>query len=176
MEAAKHGGINVAKAIGDSYSKLLQNNSYRYFALVLGAPVNLFTLLVHRARKTGDAHTSVLKETREELVASGLQEKLESEFTDQLHSKARFFGQQASEAELAGEAKKLAAERFELIVAERADDRLQEKGLSRSTFISTFQALLQHPLFLPLSFIPGLPLYLLIFCTAVLISNTYLKD
>ncbi|AIQ45847.1 peptide ABC transporter permease [Paenibacillus sp. FSL R7-0273] len=171
MEAAKHGGINVAKAIGDSYSKLLQNNSYRYFALVLGAPVNLFTLLVHRARKTGDAHTSVLKETREELVASGLQEKLESEFTDQLHSKARFFGQQASEAELAGEAKKLAAERFELIVAERADDRLQEKGLSRSTFISTFQALLQHPLFLPLSFIPGLPLYLLIF----LYSSPYLK-
>ncbi|WP_042199846.1 ABC transporter permease subunit [Paenibacillus camerounensis] len=171
MEAAKHGGINVAKAIGDSYGKLLQNASYRYFALVLGAPVNLFTLLVHRNQKAGDIHTSVLQEARQELAASGLQERLESEFIDQLHSKARFFGQQASEAELENEARKLAAERFELIAAERADSRLQEKGLARSTFIGTFQALLQHPLFLPLSFIPGFPLYLLI----LLYSSPYLK-
>lgn len=74
----KSGGMPIAEAIGDSYSKLLQNASYRYFALILGAPVNLFTLLVHRARKAGDVHTSVLRETREELLASGLQEKLHS--------------------------------------------------------------------------------------------------
>ncbi|WP_405108737.1 ABC transporter permease [Paenibacillus sp. FSL K6-1217] len=171
MEAAKSGGMPIAEAIGDSYSKLLQNASYRYFALILGAPVNLFTLLVHRARKAGDVHTSVLRETREELLASGLQEKLHSDFKAQLHSKASFFGEKLTEAGLEAEAQKLTAERFESVAAERADRRLQEQGLARSTFIHTFRTLLHHPLFLPLSFIPGLPLYLLIW----LYSSPYLK-
>lgn len=171
MEAAKSGGVNFTKAIGDSYGKLLQNSSYRYFALVLGAPVNLFTLLVHRVHKNGEIQASVEKESRQELLASGIQEKLRNEFAEQLHSKASFFGQKISEAELDSQARKLAEERFENMVAERVDSRLQEKGHTRSTFISTFQALLRHPLFLPLSIIPGLPLYLLIF----LYSSPYLK-
>ncbi|ASA20154.1 ABC transporter permease [Paenibacillus donghaensis] len=171
MEAAKSGGINFAGAIGDTYGKLLQNSSYRYFALVLGAPVNLFTLLVHRVQRAGDIHTSLERETRQELLASGLLEQLQTEFAEQLHSKIRFFGQQASEAELERQARQLATERFEQIAAERVDSRLREKGLARSTFISTFQELLRHPLFLPLSIIPGFPLYLLIF----LYSSPYLK-
>lgn len=171
MEAAKTRGLPITEAIGDSYSKLLKNASYRYFALILGAPVNLFTLLVHRSRKAGDVHTSVLEEAREELLASGLREKLHSDFTAQLQSKARFFGEKPAEAGLNAEAQKLTAERFESIAAEEADRRLQEQGLARSTFINTFRSLLKHPLFLPLSFIPGLPLYLLIW----LYSSPYLK-
>lgn len=171
MEAAKSGGINFTQAIGDSYGKLLQNSSYRYFALVLGAPVNLFTLFVHRAHKNGDIQTSIEAETRQELLASGIREKLQNEFAEQLRSKANFFGQQISEAELESQSRKLAEERFEDLAAERTEGRMQEKGHTRSTFINTFQNLLRHPWFLPLSIIPGLPLYLLIF----LYSSPYFK-
>ncbi|UQZ32698.1 peptide ABC transporter permease [Paenibacillus sp. PK3_47] len=171
MEAAKSGGVNFTQAIGDTYGKLLQNSSYRYFALVLGAPVNLFTLLVHRARKNGTVQTSIEKETRQELKASGVQEQLQHEFAEQLRSKADFFGQQISEAELASQSRKLAEERFENMVAEQTESSLQKKGHARSTFITTFKDLLRHPLFLTLSIIAGLPLYLLIF----LYSSPYLK-
>lgn len=171
MTNTTRSSFRPADTLGDTYGKLLGNPAYRYIALIVGAPVNLFTYLVYRAQRSKDGYTPLMSQIREELAATGLPEALLADYTDQQASKARFFGEETTESELRRQAQALAEKHFEQKVTEMAEHRVSEQGVPQSSFIGTFQNLLHHPVFVLLFLIPGIFLYLLL----LIYRNPYLK-
>ena len=69
------------------------------------------------------------------------------------------------------ELNKIIETQFQETLIELTNKKLQLRNQEKLTFIHTFQSLIQHPLFLFLSFVPGLLMYLMIF----IYNNPYLK-
>ena len=69
------------------------------------------------------------------------------------------------------EVDKIAGERFEKMVSEKADELAANKGVKKLTYAAYFQSLLLKPSFLLVTFIPGLLMYVLV----LLVSNPFIK-
>src|SRR5690606_5161987 len=134
-------------------------------------PVTLFVFIFYLFQKNNEAYSKVLQETRASLLGTGYRERLKEDFKQQLIQKQRFFNKPVVEQSIDGEAQKWADEEFNKKVQATADSAFAEQGNKRATFRGTFQELLQNPVFLTLSFVPGLLMYALI----LLYSNFYLK-
>lgn len=163
--------FDLTSIIGTAYSKMFLNPPYRFLILVLGAPVHLVVWLVYLYKRMTDSYSSELAQTKLELLASNYKDELRAEIKEQLLRKHRFFGQQVSQRELDRQVEKLTEAQFRAEIKERTDKKLQQSRQKRTSFADTFKSLMEHPLFLLVSFIPGLLMYLLIF----LYSNPYLK-
>ncbi|WP_423781995.1 ABC transporter permease subunit [Brevibacillus agri] len=161
----------VTASLRTAACKMFLYPPYRLLLLLLGAPVTLVAWVVYLYRKKTGPYASELAKTRLELTASGYKEELQAEIAEQLRRKHRFFGQQVSERELNRQAEKEAKARFRAAILERTEQKLQQAERKRLSFADTFQSLIEHPLFLLVSLLPGLPMYLLLF----IFSNPYLK-
>lgn len=154
-----------------TYSKMSLRSFYHGLLLLLGLPVTLFVFIVYLFQKNNDAYSTVLEETRASLLGTGYRERLKEDFKQQLIQKQRFFNKPVVEQSIDGEAQKWADEEFNKKVEATAESAFAKQGKKRATFRGTFQELLQYPVFLMLSFLPGLLMYALI----LLYSNFYLK-
>ncbi|MBS4192024.1 ABC transporter permease [Bacillus sp. FJAT-49705] len=145
--------------------------SYRWLVFILGFPVHLVVFLFYFKQREKDTYSTIVEETKKALLATGFKDKLILELKEQLLRKHNFFGQKVNQKEIEQQAEKWAEEQFQKTVQEKAASILEVKGDKRITYETTFQSLISNPLFLFLTFIPGLPMYLLI----LLYSNPYLK-
>ncbi|MFW5437192.1 ABC transporter permease [Paenibacillus apiarius] len=166
--STKHGLMGT---ICTAYNKMLLNPAYKYAVLLLGLPVNLVVLLFYLVQRTKDTYSSVRDETKYELIVSGYRDRLRAEIKEQLLRKHAFFGQQVTPDELKRQVDKTTANQFQMVLLDRTNEKLKQSKQQRVTYAGTFTSLLEHPLFFIASFIPGLPMYFLIY----LYSNSYLK-
>ncbi|MBJ6362147.1 ABC transporter permease [Paenibacillus sp. MAHUQ-46] len=150
---------------------MLTNPSYRVVVLALGAPVTIFIYLVYLLRKSKGTYYTLLQETRAQLLQDRLLDRLREESRQQLIHKYNFFGQKVSQGELERHTEKLAKARFREAVEEEMSRQLQISQKQKLTFTTTAQSLIEQRLFLTLSFVPGLLMYIII----LLYSNPYLK-
>lgn len=154
-----------------TYSKMSLRPAYHFLLLLLGWPVAIFVFLFYLKEKNNDAYHSAFEKTRKTLYEKGVRERLKHEFHEQLVQKQIFFGKPIVESEIGQQANKWAEEEFNKKVMQQTYTSLAEKGEKRVTFRESFQTLLKNPVFLLLSFIPGILMYLLL----LLYSNFYLK-
>lgn len=166
-----HKKFNLSTIIYQSYSKIQQHPSYKYLILLLGLPVHLIVLLVYLSKKKNDSYTSIFIEMKKALLISGYKEELILEYKEQILRKQAFFGEKAGEKDSDKIAKQWAEEQFQKTLVEKTNLKLKQLGEKKITFEDTFQTLVRNPLFLVITFIPGLPMYLFI----LLYSNAYLK-
>ncbi|MFC7677886.1 ABC transporter permease [Paenibacillus sp. GCM10028914] len=172
MGGTEAAGTNqLANSISTIYRKILLNPSYKYFLLLLGAPVNLVVFLIYMVQSKKDAYSTHRTKIEAELLASGYRDKLLTDNKEQLLRKHAFFNQKVSEDKLKREAESMTGTQFREAVDEQTRKELQLKGITRLTFADTFASLIKQPVFLALSVIPGLLMYILIF----LYSRPYLK-
>ncbi|SDM88126.1 peptide/nickel transport system permease protein [Bacillus sp. OK048] len=178
MEAANaakgnrvHEGSNFSDMISRTYAKMQLHPSYKWVLFILGLPVQLIVFLIYLNKKKRDAYSSLVEKSRQELLESGFKEELTLKYKNQLQCKQAFFGQKVDEAKTNQLAEKWAEEQLQKTVIETTETILEKHGQKRLTFQSTFQTLLLNPLFLCLTFIPGLPMYIFI----LLYSNPYVK-
>ncbi|MFY0762229.1 ABC transporter permease [Metabacillus dongyingensis] len=163
--------IDLVNPILLTYNKIQLRPSYHFLLLFLGFPVTLVVLLFYFYRRKQDSFTFIAEETKAMLHAAGYKEQMKQEFKDQLIRKQIFFGKSVHRKEIEQQADKWAEEELQKAVITTTYEKLEALGEKRVTFTETFQTLIQSPLFLLLSFIPGLLMYLFIF----LYSNFYLK-
>ncbi|MGZ7442289.1 ABC transporter permease [Paenibacillus sp. TH7-28] len=163
--------LSIRETISIAYGKMSINPAYRYFIWLLGAPVHFVVLLIYIFRKRNDAYGSLLTAARKELLESGYKERLRAEIAEELQCKQLFFGQAVADGKLKRQTEKEAEVRFHEAAVNEAERKLAQGRLQKTSFASTFQALVQQPLFLALTFLPGLPMYALIF----LYTHPYLK-
>ena len=69
------------------------------------------------------------------------------------------------------EVDRLVEEQFEKTLLEKMDKAENQNGISKLTYSTYFESLLRKPLFLLVSFIPGLLMYVLL----LIGSNSYIK-
>ncbi|MCM3337552.1 ABC transporter permease [Paenibacillus sp. MER TA 81-3] len=166
--STKHGLINI---ISVAYNKMLLNPAYKYAVLLLGLPVNLVVLFFYFVQRTKDTYSSVRDEIKSGLIASGYRDDLRAEIEEQSLRKYAFFGQEVKQEELKRQVDKITEAQFHKTLLERTNEKLKHSNQKRLTFAGTFTSLIKHPLFLIATFIPGLPMYILI----LLYGNSYLK-
>ncbi|HLU22092.1 ABC transporter permease [Lederbergia graminis] len=164
-------GANIVETIKFTFVKMQRRPSYKYILMILGLPVYIFAFIYFLIKKKNDAYFRIVENTRADLINSGYKENLQQELKEQLLRKHEFFNEKVSEQELSKQVDKLTTEKFEKAVLEKTQEQLEIQGVKKVTFIESFQSLLSNPLFLILSFIPGLLMYVLIF----LYSNPFVK-
>nr|WP_188892606.1 ABC transporter permease [Paenibacillus radicis (ex Gao et al. 2016)] len=138
------------------------NPAYRLLLLLAGAPITLIIFGVYQYRKARDGSRKQAEDLRSGLIASGNKERLLEEAKDQLRRKYAFFGQTVSAEQIDREAERLASAKFEALVQERLHNLpLNGNHKQNLSFVETFHYLLGHPLFFAITWLIGLPMYLL---------------
>lgn len=153
------------------FEKMMKRNTYKYLLLILGFPLHVVIFITYRLRRNNDTYSIIHKKINASLQTSGLKEKLKSEFKDQYVRKHAFFHEKVDEQHMNSEVDRLAQERYSKLLAENIDAEYEQQGLVKLNYISYFRDLLKKPLFLIVSFIPGILMYILLF----LISNFFIK-
>lgn len=158
-----------AGRLAELYSKMLLHPTYRYLLLLLGAPVNAVVFFIYVYRRQQSGQSGRRRELEQRLQETGEYRRLLEEAREQLLRKHRFFGQSASPEKLEKEAGQLARERLQDRIGLELER--QQGGKGALTYAGTFGELAGNPLFLALSVIPGILMYLLI----AIYSSPYLK-
>lgn len=164
-------GNGFADRIAAVFRKMLFHPTYRLLLLLAGAPVNLIVYAVYLYRKSRHGYREAVEETTNKLLQSGLKDRLLQEAREQLARKHRFFGQSVSEERTEREAEAIAVRKFEAALKEQLAKRLAEDTRLQLSFSETYRSLAGNPLFLALSLVIGLPMYLLM----ALYANPYSK-
>ncbi|MDP4098692.1 ABC transporter permease subunit [Paenibacillus sp. P96] len=159
LSAATKASSPYLQTIAEAYGQMMLHPTYRFWLLLTGAPVNLVVLLVHLYRRKTSPVLTLRAQVETELRAAGHYDRLVAEFEQQLIQKQRFFGQQPSKRETDREVVQRAESRFREIVNEEIAYRALENQTGEYRFTDTFRSLAKFPLFLLLSFIPGLLMY-----------------
>ena len=154
----------------NNYNKIRLNPTYRYFISILGAPVHLFILIYYLWNRKRGAYQVVLEEATNKLIASGYKEKLILELREQAIAKQQFFNEQIDEAKQNKEVEQLATIKLKEKATEEVNKQLDSK-IEKMSLANTFSILMKTKWFFPLSLIPGILMYALIF----IYSQTYLK-
>ncbi len=162
-------GTRSAGRLAEIYSKMLLHPAYRYLLLLLGAPVNAVVFFIYLYRRKLSGQSGRRRELERRLQEAGEYERLLEEARGQLLRKHRFFGQTASPEKLEREAGLIARERLQDRIGRELER--QQGGKGSITYANTFGELAGYPLFLGLSLIPGILMYLLM----AIYSNPYLK-
>ncbi|WP_299743984.1 ABC transporter permease [uncultured Rossellomorea sp.] len=161
----------VSDMLQRTYINMQRRTIYRYLILILGLPVNLVVFFFYLYRKRKDPFLTQLNQTKAELYEEGLKDKRQRSFVEELLQKKEFFNQHTPLPRIQKKAERLAEVYLEQTAVERTEKQLALQGLQKVTYDETFQSLISSPYFLILSFLPGSPMYLLLF----LYSNHYIK-
>ncbi len=153
------------------YRKMLLHPTYRLLLFVLGAPITILLYGMHVRHNVVSGHAKRAKDVRNELLRSGLLERLIEESTEQLRRKQRFFGQTANEERLRREARRIATRKFDAAAEERVRTVQAEEGWSETGLDEAFRRLIRRPVLFAVSLALGLPMYLLM----GIYANAYLK-
>ncbi|MFD2114530.1 ABC transporter permease [Paenibacillus yanchengensis] len=153
------------------YGKMLLHPSYRFFLLLVGAPVTIIIYFIYLYRKSKSSYNAIASEMRQKLLNEGYMDVLRKEAQDQIERKQRFFGQKASKEQTEKEAEKLAIARFTNLLDTRLKEKETELAATKVTFVDSYASFIGHPLLFVLSIIIGFPMYLLM----AIYSNAYVK-
>ncbi|MFC5604308.1 ABC transporter permease [Sporosarcina koreensis] len=143
---------------------------YRFLLYLTGLPLHLLVYLFYLLKRKDDTYEATIAEVEREL-SDGRRNEYIKEYEGQLLRKAAFFQEKRSREEIRREAEKLADERLKDEVILRTDERLAQIGTKKETYSAYFLSLLERPLFLVASLVPGVVMYVWL----LLISNPFLK-
>ncbi|WP_240041321.1 ABC transporter permease [Paenibacillus ginsengarvi] len=160
-----------ADRLGSIYSKMLMHPVYRLFLLLAGAPVSIVVGITCLYRKRRGHHPEQRRSVEKQLLESGLRDRLLAETKEQLRRKHQFFNQRISEKQLEHEAERIASDKFKEAVDLETEAQLERKGQHRVSFAETFRTLIASPVFLAVSLVPGVLMYVLMW----IYSNAYVK-
>lgn len=153
------------------FGKMMKRPSYKYLLLVLGLPLHLIIFFFYQSKRKNDTYFTIHRIINNSLQTAGLKEKLLSDFQEQYIRKHSFFQEKVDEQQMNREVDRLTEERYSKILAEKINDEYEHRGLTKLDYISFFQRLLKNPLFLIVSFIPGVLMYIML----LLFSNFFIK-
>lgn len=165
---------NVPSVIRMNAAKMFKRPFYGIILFVLGLPVFIFVCIyfVIQNIRQKDVYRSVSEKARQRLIASGYQEKLQADLSDQLQQKLMFFDREKmSRSAFDLQVNKWVDKEFDKRLQEEVIEDLENRKQEKVTFYVAFLHLLSNPLFLIITTIPGILMYLFI----LIYSNPFLK-
>ncbi|MCG7405946.1 ABC transporter permease [Paenibacillus sp. ACRRX] len=161
----------LLQRIAAAYGKMMLNPTYRVLVLLLGAPVHIFVYFYYWRERKSDPYLLALEDTKQELLASGYHDSLIEDIRDQQIRKHQFFQEQIEPQTLERQVAAIAASQFQAEAHEQTMARLRQHSQQRLTYAAAFQQLLESPLFVAISLVPGALMYVLI----LIFGSPYLK-
>ncbi|WP_028546270.1 ABC transporter permease [Paenibacillus taiwanensis] len=161
----------LLQKLAAAYGKMMLNPTYRVLVLLLGAPVHIFVYLYYWRERKNDPYALALDQTKQALLASGYYDRLIEDIRDQQIRKHRFFQEQMEPQVLERQVAAIAAAQLQAEAHEQTMTQLRQRSQQRLTYGAAFQHLLESPLFVAISFVPGAFMYALI----LIFSSPYLK-
>lgn len=157
--------------LAQTYKKAFANSTYRFWLILLGLPIHLLVYFIYLFKRKEDS-TRILKEKIEkELVELNSKELLLEESREEYKRKQIFFQQKIVKADMEKYANEQANDKYNQLVQDKLAAVTMEKGTKEITFLQTFEQLLANHLFVILTLIPGLLMYVLL----VIFSQSYVK-
>uniref|UniRef100_UPI00403F2319 ABC transporter permease n=1 Tax=Sporosarcina sp. FSL W8-0480 TaxID=2954701 RepID=UPI00403F2319 len=163
--------LGISALLKRTYNEAHGRSMYRFLLYLTGLPLHILVYLFYLLKKKDRTYEATMADVQRELTDEGRKDHLFHEYKDQLLRKAEFFQQKKNPNEIRLQAEKLAAERFQQEVGRRTDERLSQVGVRKETYSSYFLSLLERPMFLLATLVPGVLMYAWLF----LISNPFLK-
>ena len=174
--------VNEETFENSGFSGLLRTNAlkmfkrpfYRTVMFILGLPVFIFIyiyFLIERIKQK-DAYRTVEKEAEKRLLATNFRDQLNEDYSDQLRQKMKFFDEkEMSQKAFQQQVDLWVEEEFNKILQEETMHDMEKQRETKVTLQMVFSRLLSSPLFLMITAIPGILMYLFI----LVYSNPYLK-
>ncbi len=138
-----------------TYGKILTRPAYKFWVILLGLLVHILVFFIYLYKRKQDPSLRVLKETQDKLEAAGYKAQLMKEFENEYRRKQEFFSKKLDQKEMNQHARKWTETQFQKVVLDKTNEQLKKNGIKSVTFKDTFQSLLQQPIFLLLTLIPG---------------------
>ena len=162
--------LNIKK-FGDSYyfkrifSELARSSSYSFVLFLLGSPVHIVTYFLYLLKKGRNSYAHLFAQTKQQFISNGQMQAWEAEYKQQEQTKAAFFKKSLSEQQLVSIVNQLTQQKLHREV----EKILGSKGIVKQSYTNYFSELLENPVFLAVSFIPGFFMY----CFLILCSNPF---
>lgn len=157
--------------LSNTFWKMNQYPLLKWVMLIIGLPVYVISFFIYLFKRKNDTHKQLRQDLAAELAQADVKGQLIDKHIEQLKRKHSFFGQNVSEQQTNQEAEKLAEAEFQKLLEEKVTEMMMLNSEERLSFASTMQSLIRQPLFVALTLIPGVLLYLLI----LLYFNPYIK-
>ncbi|WP_404447977.1 ABC transporter permease [Sutcliffiella horikoshii] len=153
------------------YEKLCRAPIYKWLVLLLGIPIVVWIYGLYLIKRRDDPYAEVYEKVKGQLEVEGIYEQLVSKYTAQINQKNRFFQEKVNSANVAKEATRWADENYREIINAEVDRQLRSTAKQRVTFDHVFTELLGKRMFVLLTFVPGVFMYLLMY----VFGNPYQK-
>lgn len=150
-----------------SFNKLSIKNSYSIVMFLLGLPVHIVTYLLYLLKTDKNFYNQLFSNTKQQFISEGKWQAWEAEYKQQELTKAAFFNNSVNEQQLNSVVKQLTEQKMNREV----EKVLLSEGKAKQTYKSYFSELLTNPVFLAVSFIPGILMYILL----ILCSNPFIQ-
>lgn len=164
-------GQVVSDILQQSHRKMQGRWVYKYLLLLAGIPIHLITYLFYLFKRKDHTYFSTLDEVKREMIAAGDKEELLGLYKEQLHRKQAFFKEEVNKEKTNEQAFQLAEQQFEKKAIDRTDEIIGQKGIGKPSYSSYFESLFARPSFLLISFVPGIFMYVLLFCSVIRLLN-----
>lgn len=164
---SKSNDIRKSNLVQESYQRNASKRSYLIAYFILGLPVHLVTFILYLVKGSKTSYLENVALLKEQYIKDGKFETWCKEYYEQELTKAHFFKHPIDEQKLADNAKALATQR----VQREVEKIMAAKGIEKHTYVNYFGQLLKNPLFLAISFIPGVLMYLLLLIS----SNPFVR-
>lgn len=160
--------VSVFAILKRTFEEAHGKSMYRFLLYMTGVPLHLLVYLFYLLKRKDDTYEATMADVEQELAHEGRRVIYFEAFEEQLLCKAAFFQEKLSNEEIHRQAEKLVDERFKEEVMLRTEGR---HGVRKVTYYTYFLSLLERPMFLIASLVPGVFMYVLL----LLISNPFLK-
>lgn len=154
-----------------TYGKMLHRPLYASVLCIVGFPIYIVAFIMYVFRKKDDTYAQLLIQTEKELRDRNFVEQKLEIYKEQIKTKKLFFNEPIDQQEIEKLATVWAEEQFEKEVSRRVEEQLGKMGKEKQTFSRFLHHLLGNPLFVILTFIPGILMYTLMH----IYSSPYMK-
>jgi len=147
------------------FNEMTTKSSYSFVLFLLGFPVHIVTYFLFLLKRDKHSYAHKFAQTKEQLISQGKMQAWEAEYKQQEQTKAAFFKRSLNEQQLVSTVNQLTEQKLHREV----DKILKGDGIAKQSYTKYFSELLENPIFLAVSFIPGILMY----CLLVLCSNAF---
>ena len=163
--------LGVSALLKRTFQEAHGRSMYRFLLYLTGLPLHILVYLFYLLKKKDRTYEATMADVQRELSDEGRKSRYYQEYKGQLLRKRHSSKRRKALMRFSIQAEKLAAERFQEEVVRRTDERLSQIGVRKETYSAYFLSLLERPMFLLASLVPGVLMYAWLF----LISNPFLK-
>ncbi|SCG82210.1 peptide/nickel transport system permease protein [Proteiniborus sp. DW1] len=161
----------MIKGLGVTFEKMYKHPLYRALLLVFGILSLPFVVIKYFRNRQNNNYAKLRESISQRLELEGIKDEIYEKAEEQLKNKLVFFNKELSTEEFKRQVKEIANKQFNEAIENELSITTRQNNVKNFTFCQAFIEMFNNKLFLFISIIISLPMYILI----LIFSNPYTK-